>query len=306
MASVHAAAQAFRDRMMETTVRDVAWSEVMERLPILSGPARVYGVPRGGAIVAGLMHAKHGKAVRLVGLPQLADVIVDDTIDSGRTRERLLATLDTKPLFLALFDRTGSDSQQPWLRFPWEHVDPTRDIGDTVVRQLQMIGEDPGREGLRETPQRYLKALQEMTSGLRADPSKPLLKVFNEDHDEIVMLKDTPFVSVCEHHLLPFTGTVDFAYLPKGKVVGLSKIPRFIEILARRPQVQERLTAQIADVFMETVEPLGVMVVVKAEHSCKLLRGARAPGQMVTSVVRGLFKEDEKARHEALALFAMR
>jgi GTP cyclohydrolase I len=293
--------------MTEIKVRDVSWSEVMERVrAILPQPgARVYGVPRGGAVVAGLMHAMGPKAVKIVGVPHLADVVVDDTIDTGRTRERLLASLEGHhPDFKALFDRTGKDKAEPWLRFPWEHVDQTRDIGDTVVRQLQMIGEDPSREGLRDTPQRYLKALQEMTSGLSADPTKPLKKIFQEDHDEIVILKDTPFVSLCEHHLLPFTGTVDFAYLPKGNVVGLSKIPRFIEILAKRPQVQERLTAQIADVFMQAVDAQGVMVVVRAEHSCKMLRGARSPGQMVTSVVRGFLKDDAKARYEVLSLMA--
>lgn len=252
--------------------------------------------------MAGLMAAANPQ-VRAVGVPQFADIIVDDIIDTGRTRARLreqFADID----FRSLFDRTGADKHEPQLRLPWEQVDQSRDIADTVVRQLQMVGEDPAREGLRETPQRYLRALQEMCSGLKADPTVPLGKVFDEDHDEVVILRSIPFVSLCEHHLLPFTGTVDFAYLPHGTVVGLSKIPRFIEILARRPQVQERLTAQLADVFMKHVEPLGVMVVVRGVHSCMHLRGVRSSGEMVTSVVRGVFKDVPAARAEVLHLIS--
>lgn len=289
---------------MSVPAREVSWEEVFERLDSITPHAgKVYGVPRGGAIVAGLMAARNPR-VRVVGVPQFADMIVDDIVDSGRTRDRLGASLRGMQ-FKALFDKTARDKGEPWIRFPWEHVDQVRDIEDTVTRQLQMVGEDLAREGLRETPARYLRALQEMCMGLKADPKAPLAKVFDEAHDEIVMLKAIPFVSLCEHHLLPFTGTVDFAYLPNGgKVVGLSKIPRFIEILTRRPQVQERVTAQIADIFMQEVKPRGVMVVVSGSHSCMHLRGVRASGQMVTSVVRGFFKDDAQARGEVLALMA--
>lgn len=288
-----------------STLREVTWEEVFRRVDAIlpqdaRGAAKVYGVPRGGAVVAGLLAARNSR-VRVVGVPQFADLIVDDVIDSGRTRDRLHESLPGVQ-FRALFDKTGPDKGEFWVRFPWEHVDQVRDIEDTVVRQLQMVGEDLTREGLRETPGRYLRALQELCMGLKADPRTPLAKVFNEAHDEVVLLRATPFVSLCEHHLLPVTGKVDFAYLPDGKVVGLSKIPRFIEILTRRPQVQERMTAQIADVFMQELKPKGVMVVVSGMHSCMHLRGVRSTGEMVTSVVRGVFKDVPEARAEVLQL----
>jgi len=279
---------------------DMAWSEVFDRLGSLPKYARVYGVPRGGAIVAGLLASRWANVV-VARTPEDADCILDDIIDSGATKARYPG----KP-FHALVDKTGSDAAIGWVRFPWEHKAQHDDLADTVVRQLQAIGEDPTREGLRETPQRYLKAMREMTEGLRLDPREPLRKMFNETHDEIVVVRGIPFTSLCEHHLLPFSGTVDFAYLPAGAVVGLSKIPRFIHILAKRPQVQERLTAQIADIFCEVVAPRGAMVVVKGEHSCMRLRGVRSDGDMVTSVVRGVFKDKPEARAEALALFTRR
>lgn len=287
-------------------VRDVGWDEVMEQVrAILPDPgSKVYGVPRGGAVVAGLMKALR-PSLSLVGLPLLADVIVDDVLNTGATSTEVQEEVKGEIDFRVLFNRPLHNEEQ-WLRMPWEHVDQVRDLKHTVIRQLQMIGEDPQREGLLDTPRRYLSALQEMCSGLKADPAKPLSKVFNEDHDEIVAVCRMPFVSLCEHHLLPFTGIVNFAYLPQGKVVGLSKIPRFIEILSRRPQVQERLTTQIAEEFMKAVDPLGVMVIVMGRHSCMHLRGSRCPGLMKTSAVRGVFKEKPEARAEALELFKMR
>jgi GTP cyclohydrolase I len=262
---------------------------------------RIYGVPRGGAIVAGLMFSKLPKVFTIVDHPEQAQYIVDDIIDSGKTRARFAAI---GVPFIALIDKLGDDRGVGWVQFPWEARDPTADMEDTVVRQLQFIGEDATREGLRDTPKRYIKAFSEMTSGVRLDPKEPLKKVFEENHDEIVCVTDVGFVSLCEHHLLPFTGTVDFAYLPKGKIVGLSKIPRFIQILARRPQVQERLTSQIVDMFAEEVSPAGVMAVVRGQHSCMKYRGVQSSGEMVTSAVRGVFKDKPEARAEALALFA--
>ena len=178
----------------------------------------------------------------------------------------------------------------------------TSDILDTVIRQLEFIGEDPTRAGLVDTPRRYLKALAEMTAGLHQDPAEPLKKVFDEDHDQVVCVRGMEFTSLCEHHLLGFTGVVHFAYVPNGKVVGLSKIPRMVNILARRPQVQERLTTQIVDTFCDTLHPAGAMAVIEGKHSCMSCRGVRSSGSMITSVVRGCFKEKPEARAEALAL----
>ena len=178
---------------------------------------------------------------------------------------------------------------------------------EAAIREfLFAIGEDPDREGLLETPSRVARACSEIFAGLQEDPSEYLLKQFHEvDHEEMVIVRDIPFTSMCEHHLLPFTGKAHVAYIPrKGRITGLSKLARCVEGFARRPQVQERMTSQVADAIMKALDPLGVIVVVEAEHMCMTARGIRKPGSLtVTSAVRGTFKEDEKTRAEALSLF---
>lgn len=178
---------------------------------------------------------------------------------------------------------------------------------EAAIREfLFAIGEDPDREGLQETPSRVARACSEIFAGLQEDPSTYLLKQFHEvDHEEMVIVRDIPFTSMCEHHLLPFTGRAHVAYIPrKGRITGLSKLARCVEGFARRPQVQERMTSQVADAIMQALDPLGVIVVVEAEHMCMTARGIRKPGSLtVTSAVRGAFKEDEKTRAEALSLF---
>lgn len=169
---------------------------------------------------------------------------------------------------------------------------------------LEAIGEDARRKDLLETPERVAEMYEEILSGMQADPQKELEVVLDHKHEEIVLLKGIPLYSVCEHHLLPFIGKAHVAYIPKGgRVTGLSKIARVVEILSKRLQVQERLTTQIAGVIMEKLRPLGVMVVIEAEHLCMSMRGVKKPGIMtVTSAVRGIFKENEKTRSETLAL----
>ena len=178
---------------------------------------------------------------------------------------------------------------------------------EAAVREfLYAIGENPDREGLLDTPSRVARACVEIFAGLQEDPSTHLLKQFHEaDHEEMVIVRDIPFTSMCEHHLLPFTGKAHVAYIPRrGRITGLSKLARCVEGFARRPQVQERLTSQVADAIMQTLEPLGVIVVMEAEHMCMTARGVRKPGSYtVTSAVRGSFQEDEKTRAEALSLF---
>lgn len=169
---------------------------------------------------------------------------------------------------------------------------------------LEAIGEDPDREGLVDTPRRVADYFEEVTLGLRVDPARHLEVTFSEDHEEMVIVKDIPFQSICEHHLVPFVGKAHVVYIPrKGKVVGLSKLARVVEEYARRPQLQERLTSQVADLIMERLQPMGVMVVMEAEHMCMTMRGVRKPGAVtVTSAVRGIFRKSEVARKEALAL----
>ncbi|MFA4854546.1 MAG: GTP cyclohydrolase I FolE [Candidatus Omnitrophota bacterium] len=169
---------------------------------------------------------------------------------------------------------------------------------------LEAIGENPRKKDLLETPRRVAEMYEEIFSGIKQNPEKELEVILDQKHHEIILLRGIPLYSVCEHHLLPFLGRANIAYIPKnGRVTGLSKLARVVDILARRPQVQERLTTQIAEIVMGKLKPLGVMVVIEAEHLCMSMRGVRTPGTMtVTSAVRGIFKENEKTRSEALAL----
>lgn len=181
-------------------------------------------------------------------------------------------------------------------------VDLTR-IERAVREILIAVGEDPTREGLQNTPARVARSYAEMLVGLHEDPRRHLKTVFHERYDEVVLLRDISFNSLCEHHLLPFTGRAHLAYLPGGKVVGLSKLARLVEGYARRPQVQERLTTQIADALMEELNPTGVACVIEATHTCMTIRGVQKPGAvMVTSALRGIFKDNPSSRHEILTL----
>lgn len=169
---------------------------------------------------------------------------------------------------------------------------------------LDAIGEDPKKKDLIDTPGRVAQMYEEIFAGIKQDPEKELEVILDQKHHEIILLKGIPLYSVCEHHLLPFIGRAHIAYIPKnGRVTGLSKLARVVDILSRRPQVQERLTSQIAEIVMSKLKPLGVMVILEAEHLCMSMRGVRKPGtQTVTSAVRGIFKDNQKTRSEALAL----
>ncbi|HEX8520685.1 MAG TPA: GTP cyclohydrolase I FolE [Tepidisphaeraceae bacterium] len=175
---------------------------------------------------------------------------------------------------------------------------------ERAVREILFaVGEDPDREGLLKTPNRVARAYVELMAGLRTDPKAHLKTVFHERYDEVVLLRDIEFHSLCEHHLLPFTGRAHVAYLPAGKVVGLSKLARLVEGYARRPQVQERLTTQIADALMEELSPSGAACVIEATHTCMTIRGAKKHGSvMVTSALRGIFKDCPMSRSEIISL----
>lgn len=177
---------------------------------------------------------------------------------------------------------------------------------EAAVRELlAACGEDPDREGLRETPARVARAYREIFAGLYADPDAALDRTFAEDHDELILVRDIALYSSCEHHLLPFHGVAHVGYIPsaEGRVTGLSKVARLVDLYAKRPQVQERLTAQIADALVRRLQPRGVIVVIDAEHLCMSMRGIRKPGsRTTTSAVRGLFKTSASSRAEALDL----
>lgn len=173
---------------------------------------------------------------------------------------------------------------------------------------IEGIGEDPERPGLRRTPERIAEMYEEIFSGLQSSPEEILKPMEGERHDEMVLLKDIPFYSVCEHHLLPFAGKAHIAYIPEGgRIVGISALARALEVFAKRPQVQERLTAQLADLIMEKLRPKGCMVIIDAEHLCMSMRGIKKPGsRTVTSAVRGIFRSKQSTRDEMLELIKTR
>lgn len=308
MAAIGTDAQGVAATLTWRTVADGA-AEIRARNP---WAREVYGIPSGGLPVAALT------GLPLV-VPRLATLtpeslaaergtdgilIVDDLVDSGRT---LSPWAEAGFRCDALYRKPHSPPTlaplaalvEYWLVFPWE-----RSTGpeDAVVRLLEWIGEDPSREGLRDTPRRVVKAFREMTEGLGRKPADVLGTVFNESSDQMVVVTGVRFSSLCEHHLLPFTGTATVGYVPDGRVIGLSKIPRLVEVFARRPQVQERMTNQIATGLMEHLAPKGVGVIVKAHHSCMGCRGVKQPdAEMVTSCLLGCVKDSAAARSELLS-----
>jgi len=177
-------------------------------------------------------------------------------------------------------------------------------IEKAVKMILEAIGENVKRAGIRETPARVARMYAELFAGLHMDPAKELTTFHEADHEEMIMVKNIPFYSMCEHHLVPFAGKAHIVYIPtKGRVTGLSKLVRVIEGFAKRPQVQERLTSQIADTLMDVLKPRGVFVIIEAEHLCMSMRGVRKPGSVtVTSAVRGIFRKNPTTKAEALAL----
>ena len=197
--------------------------------------------------------------------------------------------------------RTATVAESTTCSYAWR-VDKER-IANAVREILLAVGENPDREGLRDTPQRVARMYEELFSGLHSTPADRLTARFTETYDELVVLRDIPFNSTCEHHLMPFEGTAGVAYLPDGKVVGISKLARVVDDFAHRPQVQERLTSQIADVIDDVLHPKGVAVVLRATHTCMTCRGVKKAGSvMVTSAVRGRCRSDARTRSEVMSL----
>ncbi|MCA9149483.1 MAG: GTP cyclohydrolase I FolE [Planctomycetales bacterium] len=196
-------------------------------------------------------------------------------------------------------DPCGATSSQP---APHSNVDLAR-IERAVREILAAVGEDPDREGLLETPARVARMYAEMFQGLHQDPAVHLRKFFHEKYDEVVLVRDIRFCSMCEHHLLPFTGVAHIGYVPNGKVLGLSKLARVVETVARRPQVQERMTEQIANLLVDELDAKGVAVILEATHACMTIRGIRKPGSMcVTSAMKGIFRSHLSSRSEIMQL----
>jgi len=267
------------------------------------GRPPVYGIPSGGSIVAAMLCFPEGYAP--LDEPVEDCFVVDDIIDSGRTIKRFV---DAGNRCVALFARNRGDVEvglalkvlPDWVRFPWEHETGAE---DAVVRLLQLVGEDPKRDGLRDTPRRVTSALLEMTRGYKVDVAKLLGTKFQQHYDEMIVLNGIAFSSLCEHHMLPFVGEASVGYLPRGeKIVGFSKVVRVVEAYASRLQVQERLTEQIAAAMQTHLDPIGVGVTLSAQHECIGCRGARARGVSAeTQVLYGALRDDPNARQEYIA-----
>jgi GTP cyclohydrolase IA len=219
-------------------------------------------------------------------------------------KEEVTGSIPVSPTIFVRRDRDGrslEDNRPVDSLKKKSRVDKLR-IEKAVRAILIAMGEDPNRDGLRKTPERIGRLYEEICYGLHEDPAKYLEVTFAEKHRELVLLKDVPFYSLCEHHLLPFMGQAHIAYLPKGRIVGISKLARVLDVFARRPQVQERLTSQIADLIMDKLKPLGVAVMIQATHTCMTMRGIQKPGSvMVTSAIRGHFRKNHAARDEVWA-----
>ena len=259
-----------------------------------------YAIPRGGIPAAYLV--QHFTALELVDDPKDAEFFIDDLIDSGETMRHYTGKYE-RPLF-ALFDKAHSSMKNKWLVFPWEGT-IEHSASDIITRQLEFIGEDPSREGLLETPRRVVRAWNEWFSGYKQDPSD-VFKTFKdggEQYDQMVIVKDVPFYSHCEHHIAPFFGTATLAYIPDKRIVGLSKLSRLVTVFARRLQVQERLTTQINETMIKELKPKGCGVIIKARHLCMESRGISKQGhRTITSAVFGALRDKPEARAEFMRL----
>ena len=267
-------------------------------------PIKIYGIPRGGIPVAYMVFAelqRIGKMSIVVEKPEDATCFVDDIIDSGATKKRF----SNKPFYAII--ENDNKKVGTWYTFPWEQgLERDTSALDVPLRLIQYIGEDPTRDGLKDTPKRFIKAWDFLCSGYNVNESNCLGTVFNneEHYDEMIVLRDIEFYSTCEHHLLPFFGKCHIAYIPTDKVVGISKLARLVECFSRRLQIQERLTQQIANAIENTLHPLGVAVVIEAQHFCMMSRGIQKQNAaMITSSLKGVLKEREgNSRLEFLLL----
>jgi GTP cyclohydrolase I len=290
---------------------ELTWDDVQGRASVVAQQIvnrvgkgfviRVHPIPRGGihaaqAVVAAAADLK--RTFRLVSRFEECHVMVDDIIDSGATRKKYDGNLNT---FFALVDKQ-EEGITDWVKFPWEVAANEQGPEENIRRILEYIGEDPDREGLLETPHRVVKSYAELFSGYKYKTDEDIsafLKVFKDGAcEEMVLVKDISFTSFCEHHMLPFEGVAHVAYLPQGRIIGLSKIPRLVEVYSRRLQVQERLTQQITGMMDKLLKPKGSACVIEASHSCMSCRGVRQSGaKMLTSSLTGEFL-DSAVRQE--------
>lgn len=301
--SVQESSEEFTDVLGYENIQELC-EKLIAKLPVNTIKA-VYGVPRGGILPAYII-------ANLLGVPQVTTpatiikplLIVDDIIDSGRTIEKykdaeyravLIAKKEIEGVIVASTAKQGE-----WITFPWEITDNgIEGVQENIVRLLEYIGDDPSREGLLETPKRIVKSYKELFSGYKQDAKDILSKEFSTSYDQMVVLKDIEFYSFCEHHMLPFFGKASVAYLPNKKVVGISKLARLVDMFARRLQIQEQMTDQIANAIEENLKPNGVAVTITAKHFCMVMRGvSKQHSEMTTTSLRGSFLNNPETRAE--------
>jgi len=277
----------------------------------------IFAVPRGG-IPASYLYAKYfeGSNYRFVdGLDENTRIVIDDLIDSGNTIKLIKAMNPDIKVAVLINKQTDPKYKNKWIIFPWEKSlsSEDRSAEDIVTRMLEYIGEDPNREGLLETPKRVLKAWDEWFEGYKYNEEdiKAMLKVFEDGaegvRDELVIVADIPFTSFCEHHCAMFEGVASIGYISNGKILGLSKFARLVNVFASRLQVQERLTGQIASALVDNLSPDVMVVIDKTTHSCMCSRGAKTHGtNTITSSINGKFKDNMALRAEFLSLIGRR
>lgn len=262
-----------------------------------------YPVPNGGIpaslLIKGAFEKIQDRKMMIVEDPSEADIVLDDILDSGATRKKF----DQFPFYTLVDKQSGPDKDKGWFVFPWERAIKDEGPEDNIRRILQYIGEDPNREGLLDTPRRVAKSYKELFGGYKENPEE-LLTVFEDGAcDEQVILRNIEFVSYCEHHMLPFYGKAVVAYVPNGKVIGVSKLVRLLEVYSKRLQIQERLCQQVTDALETHLQPKGSACIISAKHMCMMCRGVRKQqSEMITSSLTGIYKTDQSARMELMML----
>ncbi|MFX1537628.1 MAG: GTP cyclohydrolase I FolE [Promethearchaeota archaeon] len=281
----------------------ITWQEIQSRLDKLESifdHKKVYGVPKGGMILSSFIRSW----CYIQWKPEDADIILDDLIDSGATLEHYQKLYPDKP-FYALFDKR-SEYKNQWLVMPWEADHPGQhkdSIQQNIIRQLQYIGEDPNREGLKETPNRIVRSWDEIFCGYNQNPEELFTTFTADGYNQIVLLKNFEIYSMCEHHMLPFFGKAHVAYIPNKKVIGISKLARLVDVYARRLQIQERIGQQVTDDLTKYLQPQGAACIIEATHMCMRMRGVNKQNSiMTTSSMRGAFMDKPSAREELMQL----
>ena len=264
----------------------ISWKAIYAKIKKLDKNKKYYGIPRGGQIIAGLT----GNAVDTV---KECDVIIDDIYDSGRTAQKWAKQYKKEIVFL--YDKRKE--KLPWIVFPWEDTF-NNSFENNIARMLQMIGQDPNREGLRDTPKRVAKAWFEL---VKQDDFN-LTTFSSKGYDEMIISRNIKYYTFCEHHFLPFFGIAHIGYIPDKKIVGLSKLARTVEYYSKTLNTQEYLTNNIANKINDALKPKGIGVVVEGRHLCQEMRGVKKEGNMITSCLKGMFRDDLNVKKEFLAL----